>query len=195
MQNKIIWGLLLLFFSCNRSDVGVAGYMAAWQKARNSVSATSRNNGLEMTLTYLPTEFLVINDVGLNIKQTDYNKSVENFCDHIYCTLKIKNDAMALKQNAMDIPKYFARDRSRQIFGIHGTDDTLRCIIYQPELVGNKSIETTVNLVFNRPLNQKCGMPLEGDFTCLFKMPDSTNSEIRLTINKNAINQLPKLKF
>jgi len=195
MQNKICLFFLVSLFGCNRSDVGVTGYMAAWQKARNSVSATSRNNGLEMTLTYLPTDFLVINDVGLNLKQADYEKSVENYCDHIYCTLKIKNDALASKQKAIDIPKYFVRDRQRQIFGIHGTDDTLRCIIYQPELVGNKALETIVNLVFNRPLNQKCGMPLESDFTCLFKMPDSTNSEIRLTINKNAINQLPKLKF
>lgn len=195
MQNKIYCGFLFLFFGCHSNDVGTAGYMAAWQKARNSVSTTSKNDGIEMTLTYLPTDFLVINDIGLNIKQEDYNKSVENFCDHIYCTLKIKNYAMSSKEKVIDIPKYFARDRQRQIFGIHGSDDTLRCIMYQPELVGNKAIETTVNVVFNRPLNQKCGMPLESDFTCLFRMQDSTNNEIKLTINKNAINQLPKLKF
>jgi hypothetical protein len=195
MQNNFLWVLLLLVFGCNRSDVSTEGYMAAWQKTKNSVSVSSKNNAIEMTLTYLPSEFLVINDIGLNMKQRDYDKSLENFCDHIYCTLKIKNTASASKQNAIDIPKYFARDRQRQIFGIHGTDDTLRCVMYQPELIGNKSIETTVNVVFNRPLNQKCGMPLENDFTCLFKMSDSTNSDIKLTISKNAINQLPKLKF
>ncbi len=176
-------------------DTGAKGYMAAWQKTKNTVSATSRNKDIEMTLTYLPTDYLVINDVGAEIKQRDYDKSVGSFCDHIYCTLKIRNDNAAKQQTAMDIPKYFAHDRQRQIFGIHGADDTLRCVMYQPELIGNKALETTVNLVFNRPLNQKCGMPLESDFTCLFKMLDSTNSEIRLTINKNAINQLPKLKF
>jgi hypothetical protein len=202
---------LLQFCSgCGQKEVSPDSYIKIWQAKKSSVSDTKIVDNIRMELSYLPTEILAINEMGTQIKKEEYQKGIEGYCDNIYCNLKITEDGKeANKQinvgeniSSMDITKYFSKYRQEQFVGAIG-EDTVRCILYQPELMSSKSIGSSINLVFTRPKSWNCQADIPDDFICLFKMDDAFLSEkdraspestvLRFVIKKDFIRRIPKL--
>jgi hypothetical protein len=194
--SKVCCGSLLLTLglaACQSKEVKPKEFLPSWADYRNEVTDRQSTEGTEMSLTYNPTDLLILNELEGSFSQTRYNKSKQNFCAHYYFTLDIANTPLS-KKTGEAIKKYFVRDRQSQFSLFVGTD-SIPCALYHPEMMSDAGKLVRLNLVFPRPV--PCDSAEIGrDLTMTFREGSVLSNEVvRFVIKGEKINQIPKIKF
>jgi hypothetical protein len=194
--SKICGGGLLLALglaACKSKEVKPKEFLPNWADYRSEVTDKQAIEGMEMRLTYNPTDLLILNELEGTFSQSRYNKSKQNFCAHYYFTLDIVNTPLS-KKTGEEIKKYFVRDRQSQFSLLVGTD-SIPCALYHPEMMSDADKLVRLNLVFPRPV--PCDSTTIGqDLTMSFREDKSPLSPVvRFVIKGEKINQIPKIKF
>lgn len=192
----LIYGMLICLsgYACQTKDVKPTDYLSNWTKYKDEVADKQKGGGMDMKLTYNPAELLVLNDLEGVYSKSRYDKSKENFRNHLYFTLDISNTSLS-KKSAEDLKKHFIRDRQRQ-FSLCAGSDTIPCILYHPEMISDGEKQVRLNLVFPKPTNIVTDSLFKQDLHILFRENyDSTNQVIHFAIKGEKINTLPKIKF
>lgn len=173
-------------------------YTSYYADNRAALSDTKVTEGIALTLTHQPFNLLVINDLGETMTRGQYEESKNNFCEHLYFTLDISRTDPLSMGGSKALRDYFSHDRQRQFVLVGRAGDTLACTLYHPELVNRADKQVRVNLVFPRPTvvagAAPCDTPLSDDVQVRF-YDETTHQFISFRIKKEAINELPALKF
>ena len=194
--SKVYCGGILLTLglaACHSKEVQPKEFLPNWADYKNEVTDKQATEGMEMRLTYNPTDLLILNELEGSFSQTRYAKSKQNFCAHYYFTLDIANTPLS-KKTGEAIKKYFVRDRQSQ-FSLRVGTDSIPCALYHPEMMSDADKLVRLNLVFPRPVpcdSTEIGQDLKMSFregTVL------SNEVVRFVIKGEKINQIPKIKF
>lgn len=184
-HNTLALFLFISFLACRSKEITPSQYFNYWQEYKDKVSDIKSIQNASMRLTYIPTDILILNDAVESIDRMTFDSIKTHFCEHSYFSIDINST-----ENMKEVKAYFMRDRQKQ-FSMIRHNDTLPCILYQPELsLGNSNLR--LDLVFTRPQGETCDTPLQEDYNIIFV---NNNKPIRFCIKKENINQLTKIKI
>jgi hypothetical protein len=138
-SNKIIFGLILIFFSCKERELGVPEYLNHFRNPNNGLTQSIIKDSLEFKASIFSREYMTLMNIGENVYfmgKTELDSAISTMEDFTYIMLEWDNDKDQKVNNPSEYNNVTAllnNDLPKQII-LQTGGQSIPCVISNPEI-------------------------------------------------------------